>query len=177
MVPTTVCVADIIVAMAEGGSTYGPGVSSGPKNSSTPSILDKLKAPKLSDLTRKRPKGKRTARGKGVNEPKNVSASQRVSEFPKECLTVSSKKLFCTACRKELSPRKNVIVSHVASAKHKNGKEKLLLQEAKERDIAEVLKVHDETIHPVGETLPKEQRVYRVKDIEASLMLQYNNKH
>ena len=105
VVPTTVCVADIIVAMAEGGSTDGPGVSSGPKNSSTPSILDKLKAPKLSDLTHKRkidtnpPKGKRTARGKAVNEPKNVSASQPVSEFPKECLTVSSKKLFCTACR------------------------------------------------------------------------------
>ena len=145
VVPTKVCVADIIVAMAEGGSTDGPGVSSGPKNSSTPSILDKLKAPKLSDLTRKRkidtnlPKGKRTARGKEVNEPKNVSASQRVSEFPKECLTVSSKKLFCTASREELSLRKNVIVSHVASAKHKNGKERLLLQEAKERDIAEVL--------------------------------------
>ena len=91
---TMVCVADIIVAMAEGGSTDGPGVSSGPKNSSTPSILDKLKAPKLSDLTCKRkidtnpPKGKCTARGKGVNEPKNVSASQRVSEFTKECLTV-----------------------------------------------------------------------------------------
>ena len=86
-----------------------------------------------------------------MNEPKNVSASQRVSEFPKQCLTVSSKKLFCTACREELSLRKNVIVSHVASAKHKNSKERLLLQEAKERDIAEVLKVHDETIHPVGD--------------------------
>ena len=51
VVPTTVCVADIIVAMAEGGSTDGPGVSSSPKNSSTTSILDKLKALKLSDLT------------------------------------------------------------------------------------------------------------------------------
>ena len=128
--------------MAEGGSTYGPGesTSSSNENNSTPTILEKLKAPRLSDLMCKRkidtipPKGKRRARGEGANEPKNISASQRVSEFPKECLTVSKKKLFCTACHEELSLRKNVIVSHVASTKHKNGKERLSLKKAKERD-------------------------------------------
>ena len=165
--------------MAEGSScsTDGPGdsTSSSTENSSAPSILDRLKAPRLSDLTRKRkidanpPKGIHRARGKGVNEPKSVSASQRTREFPKECLTVSSNKLFCTTCREELSLRKNVIVSHVASTKHKNGKERLLLKETKERDIAEALQVHDEAVHPIGETLPEEQRVYRVKVLNTFL--------
>ena len=48
-----------------------------------PSILDKLRAPKQSELNCKckvyvnlPPKGKRRARGEGANEPKSVSASQ-----------------------------------------------------------------------------------------------------
>ncbi len=92
-----------------------------------------------------------------------MSASQRVSEFPQDCLTVSSSKLFCVACREELSLRKGVIANHVASTKHKNGKERLTLKEAKERDIAKALVESDKDCHPVGETLPEEQRVYRVK--------------
>ena len=69
------------------------------------SILEALKAPKASDLTRKRkvdcnppPKGKRRARGEGSSEPKTVSPRERVREFPDECLTVTGKgarKLFC----------------------------------------------------------------------------------
>ena len=106
-------------------------------------VFKSLKAPKLSDLTRKRkvdsnppPKGKRRARGEGANEPKTVTASQRIKEFPGECLTTAGKggaKLFCGACREELSLKKNVIVSHVSCNKHKAGKAKLATKEA--RDI------------------------------------------
>ena len=69
------------------------------------SILEALKAPKASDLTRKRkvdcnppPKGKRRAHGEGSSEPKTVSPREMVREFPDECLTVTGKgarKLFC----------------------------------------------------------------------------------
>ena len=69
------------------------------------SILEALKTPKASDLTRKRkvdcnppPKGKRKARGEGSSEQKTVSPRERVREFPDECLTVTGKgarKLFC----------------------------------------------------------------------------------
>ena len=79
-------------------------------------VFNSLKAPKLSDLTRKwkvdsnpPPKGKRRARGEGANEPKTVTASQRVKEFPGESLATAGKggaKLFCTACREELSLKK-----------------------------------------------------------------------
>ena len=94
----------VMYAMAEGST------SEASSTTVLPSILDKLRAPRHSELNRKRkvhvnqpPKGKRRARGKGANEPKSVSTRQRVSEFPKECLIVSHNKLFCTACREELS--------------------------------------------------------------------------
>lgn len=58
------------------------------------SILDRLKAPKKFELTRKRkvhsnlpPKGKRRARGEGANEPMSINPSQHVKEFPSKCLT------------------------------------------------------------------------------------------
>ena len=51
----------------------------------------------------------------------------------------------------------------MSSANHKTGKDKLASKEAKERDIARLLKEGDVT-HPVGETLPMDQsRLYRVK--------------
>ena len=46
--------------------------------------------------------------------------------------------------------------------KHKTGKDKLVSKEAKERDIVRLLREGDVT-HPVGETVPMDQRVYRVK--------------
>ena len=74
------------------------------------SLLDRLKAPTPSDLTRKRkiacnppPKGKKRSCGRGENNPKSVTPIQRVKENPDECLTVSNKQLFCRACREELS--------------------------------------------------------------------------
>ena len=107
------------------------------------SILDTLKAPRPSDLARKRkicrncpPTGKRTARGTGCSEPKSIKPQDRIAEFPDECLSVTGKKLFCNACREELSLRKNIVANHIASNKHKNGKEKLVVKEAHERDIA-----------------------------------------
>ena len=126
------CMADSI---GEGSLSVSKGSSSINKvwSSSTRSVFDALKAPALSDLTQKRsvhcnppPKGKRRARGdsgEGSSEPKSIIASQRsrVKEFP-ECLAVTGagkSKLFCKAFREELSLKKNIIVSHVSSAKHK----------------------------------------------------------
>ena len=81
----------------------------------------------------------------GSSEPKTVSARERVNEFPDLCLTVTGKKPFCNACREELSLRKNIITNHVGCNKHNCGKERLHLNEVRERDIAKCLKAHDET--------------------------------
>ena len=159
-------------------STARPESDENPEESApVVSLLDRLKAPKASEFARNRkvdrnppPKGKRRTRGAIVaSDPKSVSAAQRVREFSDEGLTVSNGKLFCIACREELSLKKNVIANHVLSAKHKTGKAKLGSKEAKERDIALALKQADEQCHPVGETLPIEQRVYRVKVVRTFL--------
>ena len=52
---------------------------------------------------------------------------------------------------------------------HLSSKEKLKSKEAHERDIAERVGAYDSTSQPVGETLPMEQRVYRVKVLKTFL--------
>ena len=79
-----------------------------------------------------------------LSDPKSVSAAQQVRKYADEKLTVSSGKLFCTACCEELSfkknvvasavrnyhSRRNVVASHVQSAKHNTGKTRLVMKEA-----------------------------------------------
>ena len=87
----------------------------GPSSAHSLSILDVLRPPTRSELTRKRkvdsnppPKGKRRA------ECASVSPRQRIDEFPDERLTVTGKggsRLFCNACREELSLRRISIIN------------------------------------------------------------------
>ena len=44
-----------------------------------------------------------------ASTPKSVSPHNRVKAYPEERLTVSNNKLFCTACREELSLKKSVL--------------------------------------------------------------------
>ena len=75
-------------------------------SSAVVSLLERLKAPKKSDLTRKRkiftnpPRepGTRKKRPSCSSNPKSVTPAQRVREFPNECFTVSARTLFCDAC-------------------------------------------------------------------------------
>ena len=118
------------------------------------------------------PPGKRrssTSSVRGASDPKTVTPSQRVAEFPNENLSVSNGKLFCLACREQIALKQSVVSYHIKSAKHLEGKEKLLKRDAREHDIAEALKRTDECNHPRGETLPIDQRVYQVKVVRTFL--------
>lgn len=146
------------------------------KTATPRSLLDVLKAPQPSELTRKRkvasnpPIGQKAARGQGSSEPKSVTAKDRLREFPGECLSVKiGGKLFCEACREELSLRKNIIKNHITCKKHNTSKEKLSKSKTKQKDIAESLRIYDNEHHLVGETLPMEQRVYRLKVLKTFL--------
>ena len=93
-----------------------------------PSILDVLRPAKLSELSRKRsvqsnpPKGKRSC-ARGKSDPKSVSVSQRIAKHPNEEFVVGSNgKLFCTACREELSLKSSVLKKQIQSGKHVEGK-------------------------------------------------------
>lgn len=92
-----------------------------------------------------------------------MSPIQRVNEFENECFIVSDEKLFCRACREDLSLKKSIITLHIKSEKHTKGKEKLDDSNDQGRAIVQAIRRYDETVHPVGKTLPEEQRVYRVK--------------
>ncbi len=148
----------------------------GDNPTSSKSILEVLKTPQASDLTRKRkvdcnpPVGRKRSRGQGSSEPKSVTPKDRVNDFPGECLTVSGNgRLFCGACREEISLRKNIITNHISCKKHKASKEKLCSKAAREKDIASSLKAFDTEHHPVGETLPMEQRIFRLKVLKTFL--------
>ena len=93
-------------------------------------------------------------------EPKSVTPSSRVREFPDENFTVSTGNLFCSAYREPVSLKKSIIKLHLDSQKHKTSKGKLLAKEAKQRNIAELLKKYDKEYHPKGETLPDNVHVY-----------------
>lgn len=87
-----------------------------------------------------------------LSKSKSISPIARVREYLDEALCVSASKLFCQACREELSLKKSVIINHLKSNK---GKEKLKAKQKRARDIAESLRKYTEEIHPVGETLPE----------------------
>ena len=53
--------------------------------------------------------------------------------------------------------------------KHKTSKGKLIAKEAKQRNIAELLKKYDKECHPKGETLPDNVRVYRITVVKSFL--------
>ena len=128
------------------------------------SLLTVLKAPKQSDLTRKRkvavnpPIGKRKC--KSVKGLASVKPLQRTNEFRNESLAVSNGKLFCNSCREEVSLKKSIIKNHISSVKHVNGKLKVQAKDKRERDIAEALRDYNSQCHLVGETLPIEQQTY-----------------
>ena len=128
--------------------TLSSSQSSGECSETSPSLLSRLKQAPKYILTRKRGvaqnlphAGKRRKAPKCTTKPKNVTADQRVKEFPDEKLTVYSKKLFCSACREAVALKKSIIEQHLKSEKHIRGKEKVASKKKREQDIAEALKL------------------------------------
>ena len=53
-----------------------------------------------------------------------VSVHHRVQQFPGEYLTVSSRKIYCSACSQTVQPKNSIVKSHISSQKHKTAKER-----------------------------------------------------
>ena len=126
--------------------------------------LTQLRAPRRSDLTRKRKVRQnsvvsRKRKPSCSSDPRSVTPLQRVREFADEALTVSAGKLFCTACREELSLKQSIIKGHVKTSKHLRGKKSVAERVSRQRDIAQALKEYDQEVHPAGETLPVTESV------------------
>jgi hypothetical protein len=91
---------------------------------------------------------------------------QRVREFSGEMLIDSAGKLFCSACREELSLKLSIVKNHVESSKHKNH---LREKKIREQDIAQAFRVYEQEVHPVGESLPEAHKLWRVKVVTTFL--------
>ena len=128
-------------------------------STSAVSLLSLLKAPRLSDLARKRkvvinppPKGKRSNSGKTPKDSVKVKPEVRVGQYPEEHFTVSNGKLFCEACREQLNVKRSSINNHVQSTKHKEGKSRLQKKEQRDKTIVQALQKYNEIHHTRGET-------------------------
>ena len=60
-----------------------------------------------------------------------------------------------------------MILNHIKSSKHKDGKQVLTTKQARERDLALALEKHNAETHHKGQTLPEEQKVYRARVVLA----------
>ena len=80
--------------------------------SSVRSFLIPYRAPTPSELARNRklrtnpPCGAKKGKGAFKGDPKRISPADRVKEYQHENLIVSNRKVFCSACREELSTKK-----------------------------------------------------------------------
>ena len=78
------------------------------------SLFESLRSPAPSALARKRklltnpPPGLKKGKGAAKGDPKRISPFDRLREYQHENLTVSNRKLFCSACREELSTKISV---------------------------------------------------------------------
>ena len=171
------CDSDASVASASQSSesTAATSESRSSRSDYVHSFLTKLRSPRRSDLTRKRKFRQNSAqvsrkrKPSCSTDPRSVTPLQRVREFPNEALTVSAGKLFCTACRDELSLKISIVKGHVKTVKHLRGIKAIADRRVRERDISQSLKQYDQEVRPVGETLPESQRVFRVKVVSAFL--------
>ena len=123
------------------------------------------------DLTRKRAirhnVGIQKKKPACSTDPKLVTPSQRVKTFPDKTRTVSAEKLFCSACRVELSLKQSIIKNYKELCKHVRSKDALGKREIRERDIAQAMKEYYKNARPAGETPPEAQRVFRAKVVTA----------
>ena len=99
---------------SESGSVASSSITESTEKSSSSSLLSVLRAPKASDLARKRsvlrnlPQGKKKSRGSSTNDLTNIKPMQLIKEYLNEPFVVSNSKLFCNSCLEELCIKKVV---------------------------------------------------------------------
>ena len=155
-------------------TTASTTIESRSESSNALSLLSRLCSPTPSELARRRkickgPPPRSQRRSRGADGPKSVKPEKCMKEYSGEPLTVSNSKLFCRACREELSVKSSSVRNHLSSKKHQDGKKKMEKKEAREQDIAQALQRYNKDCHPRGETLPESQQLFRVKVVRALL--------
>ena len=145
----------------------------------TRDALSQLRSPKASDLARSRVVSSNEKKGDSGRGPGKVSKKSttlktnfvdtRIREFKDEPFRKSNNKLFCEACREELSEKASIIKRHVDSQKHKSGVKKIAKKKKRDLTVLDAMKNYDKEVHPKGEMLSDNQRVFRVRVLKTFL--------
>ena len=90
---------------------------------------------------------------------KRKSAHDCVKDYPKEFLSADRGVLFRNACRTAVSRKASSLRRHLTTARHIAGKE----QRTKEAKRQETIEKYRAEVSPKGETLPENERVFRVR--------------
>lgn len=146
--------------------------------SSTSFIVHVLHSPTPSQLAHKRKihcthspyNWSKVLQRRTSRDPKGVKPLDRVWQYPGGQLVVPAGKLFCSACREEVSTKKSIIQWTCTSSQLRSRKGRIGNVEAKnEQSVVKALKCFDSHKEPVGEFLPDSSRVFRVKVVTSFL--------
>ena len=102
---------------------------------------------------------------RGEKKLKNKSILERVGEFRGQYLERRDGELFCGVCLEVLSQKKSSVKKHVDSKKHNHSVAKRKAEHKKQLCVSEALQKCDKQ-RLKGESLPMEQRVYRMQVTE-----------
>ena len=137
--------------------------------SSTLSSRNNGSQPAKAEIARERTlpsiSGKNKTRGNC--DAKNITVHDRIQQYPGEQLSMKDGKLFCLACREIVSTKKSIVITHLASKKHGNGKDKLKKSKLKDQTIMEAFRAGDSK--QKDSTLPITERAYRLEVVEEFL--------
>ena len=88
---------------------------------------------------------------------------ERCKEFKQASLTVRQGKLYCHACSEILSSKKSIVAGHCKSQKHNKCEETLAQTKLLSQSLQEHLRKRDKATHAVGESLPLDMRIRRLR--------------
>ncbi|CAB4018869.1 Hypothetical predicted protein [Paramuricea clavata] len=133
-----------------------------------------LRIPRKAHISRKRKietnRGNQKRSKRGSKDPKLLSAWDRIKQYKNEHLTVVNGKLRCDACKEIISKKKkSSIKKYVLTNKHSTGKKTIEASKIRQQSIVDVLRSIVAKVHPKGETLPNEMRLFRYDLVEMCL--------
>ncbi len=90
-------------------------------------------------------------------------------DHPGEHIVVQAGVLFCAACRTQVSAKASSIKRHIYSKRHAASKRQRGKEGEKQQSIIASIHKFDQEHHPLGETIPENERSYRLEVVETFL--------
>eukprot|EP00967_Tisochrysis_lutea_P134210 scaffold236692_cov41-Tisochrysis_lutea.AAC.3 len=115
-------------------------------------------------------RGRKEARRK-TKDPKSVKATTRLAEFPDQTFLISQGKLYCKACKTDVTLIKSSIHKHISTSKHKDNLAKFNIRNAWDEDIkvflSDYFKEHPDEIG--GTNIAPETLLHRYRVVAGCL--------